>query len=245
MAIVLLFCSTLVQPLFQDEFLRRNLLSSSPAAQQQFNTEDPRASEPDFEETDSELDASDGEEWMVASDDDDMLVASDSDRAQCQLGRARRAYASRRPDGFMFLGKPVCLKAYCRLLSVGQKVLQRLRSGQLGYTSNRAQAPKHPTFGFSLRGDAAEKWPSVLMFLWIIYHSSAEFMPEGGHSLRKPTVEQFDGSEAPFKLAEDRDKESVDRRVNEFMNGLHQYRSDIDLHLVGPGSFKGERRELQ
>lgn len=245
MAIVLLFCSTLVQPLFQDEFLRRNLLSSSPAAQQQFNTEDPRASEPDFEETDSELDASDGEEWMVASDDDDMLVASDSDRAQCQLGRARCAYASRRPDGFMFLGKPVCLKAYCRLLSVGQKVLQRLRSGQLGYTSNRAQAPKHPTFGFSLRGDAAEKWPSVLMFLWIIYHSSAEFMPEGGHSLRKPTVEQFDGSEAPFKLAEDRDKESVDRRVNEFMNGLHQYRSDIDLRLVGPGSFKGERRELQ
>ncbi|CAK9008227.1 unnamed protein product [Durusdinium trenchii] len=28
------------------------------------------------------------------------------------------------------------------------------------------------------------------------------------------------------------------------MTSLHRYRSDVDVHLIGPGTFKGERREL-
>ena len=98
----------------------------------------------------------------------------------------------------------------------------------------------HPTFGFAMRGDVAEKWPSVVMFLWFVYHSAAECMPTDSlHKLKKPEAIK----EAAF--VEDRDPDLSARHINHFVRTLQTYNSDIEAHLIGPGSFKGERRYLQ
>lgn len=224
---------------FQDEFLRSTLLSPNNTRRKSFSVTDAIALEPDFEATDSDLEASDPD--VLSESGDDFFHASDGEQVPQS---AKRDYATRRAEDLMFLGRPVCLKAGCRLIGIGQKVLQRLRSGQCGYKGQRAPAPKHPTFGFSLRGSASEKWPSVLMFLWLIYHSSAEHMPDSSHSLRKPSVKNLAESETPFGEGVACDDDEVDRRINGFMTSLHRYRSDVDVHLIGPGTFKGERREL-
>ena len=62
-----------------------------------------------------------------------------------------------------------------------------------------------------------------------------------GHRLRKP-----EGSaETPFPEMNSDGNDELDRRVNAFMTSLNTYKTDVDVHLVGPGTFKGERRELQ
>jgi len=38
--------------------------------------------------------------------------------------------------------------------------------------------PKHPQIGFSLLFQSWYKWPSVLLFFWYLYHSTAEGLPE-------------------------------------------------------------------
>ena len=98
----------------------------------------------------------------------------------------------------------------------------------------------NPAFGFAMRGDTAEKWPQIIMYLWHVYHSAAEYMPDGvRHRLGKPQL-----PEAPFNC-QDRDSDDIDRHVNGFLKRLQTYSSDIDVHLIGPGTFKGERRHLQ
>ena len=80
-----------------------------------------------------------------------------------------------------------------------------------------------------------------MMFLWLIYHSAAEHMPtDFKHGLGKPA----NLAETPFP--EDRTQDDqVARHVNAFMQKLHLYNSDVDVHMIGPGTFKGERRYLQ
>ena len=86
----------------------------------------------------------------------------------------------------------------------------------------------------------------MVMYLWLVYHSAAEPMPtDPHHSLQKPTAKSM---ETPFPESTDgpgADGDEISRRVNAFMTSLHTYNSDIEVHLVGPGTFKGERRDLQ
>ena len=79
------------------------------------------------------------------------------------------------------------------------------------------------------------------MYLWLLYHSTAEHMPTSfKHGLGKP----LDLNETPFPENRGED-DQVLRHVNAFMQNLHVFNSDVDLHLIGPGTFRGERRFLQ
>ena len=154
-----------------------------------------------------------------------------------------RAYASRTADSFTFLGQRVCGRAMARLLGVGQSILQKLRQGEAVFTmKTRARPPKHPGFGFSLCGEAGQKWQKVVQFLWFIYHSQAEFMPTDFVAGFKRGQMQGASDSAFPSLSQD---EEILRSVNSFMASLHRYNSDVEVHLVGPGFFKGERRYLQ
>ena len=52
------------------------------------------------------------------------------------------------------------------------------RAGESAYTNTRRRtAPKHPVFRFKLDHKTSAKWVGVVMFLWEVYHSSAEVMP--------------------------------------------------------------------
>ena len=129
---------------------------------------------------------------------------------------ATESDCERRQDKIQVLGKTVCWKAGARLLGVGQTTLNKLRAGEAIYTQKtRLKSAVHPELGFAMRGDAAEKLPSIVMFLWYVYHSAAEFMPtpSSGHALKPKILE-----EAPF--VEDRDPDDITRHVNSFMNSL-------------------------
>ena len=206
----------------------------------QFAIEDAVPDVPDFEATDSDLQVSQQEESdvLIESGASSQFIASDEDVAP---GRVKRQYSERRKGQLHFLGKPVGVRSCARLLGVGQTTLQKIREGHAIYTNSvRPKVPRHPAFGFSMRGDSAEKWPRVIMFLWYVYHSAAEHMPTGfRHGLRKP--ESI--SEAPF--TEGRDSDDISRQVNSFVDRLQKYSADIDIHMIGPGTFKGERRFLQ
>ena len=79
------------------------------------------------------------------------------------------------------------------------------------------------------------------MFLWLVYHSAAEHMPNDfRHGLGRP----LNLNETPFPENR-REDDQVTRHVNAFMQNLHLYHSDVDVNMIGPGTFKGERRHLQ
>lgn len=221
-----------------------------PSVQQQFQLEDGPVEDVEFEESDSDgLFPESEREIFQESDDDLNFFASDDEQrlplvpvASGSSGPSGRRYGSGRQKCIKILGKEVCVKAACRLLGVGQDTISRLRSGSQGYRQEKRKAPCHPQFGFAMRGDTREKWPGVVMYLWLVYHSSAECLPtDPGHRLRKP-----EGSaETPFPEINSDGSDELDRRVNAFMTSLNTYKTDVDVHLVGPGTFKGERRELQ
>eukprot|EP00435_Cladocopium_sp_Y103_P043291 s1803_g12.t1 len=191
-------------------------------------------------DSDCQASASDESEAFAVSGSS-CFEASDAGEFESLQAGNKRKYAERRSDTMRFLGKTVCVRACSRLLGVGQKTLQRLRNGESIYTmKSRPKLPTHPAFGFAMRGDTAEKWPQIVMYLWHVYHSAAEYMPDGvRHKLGKPQL-----PEAPFNC-QDRDADDIERHVNGFLKRLQTYSSDIDVHLIGPGTFKGERRHLQ
>jgi len=208
-----------------------------------FAIQDAPADELDFEASDLECEESDpGDPDFFAESTSSVFEASDDDAAAGSTSQKRkRSYAQRRQKDLQFLGRAVCARACARLLGVGQTTLQNLRDGKIISTSkSKAKAPVHPSFGFAIRGDASERWPGIVMFLWYVYHSAAECMPTGfRHGLGKPGTL----TEAPF--VENRDPDDLSRHVNGFMKQLQTFSTDVDVHLIGPGTFKGERRHLQ
>lgn len=224
----------------------RALFLPSTVQQQQFNLEDV-PQERDEPGADADLFLDSDAEVLSQSEDEVNFAASDAEEQNLALvpagSSSKRPYATRRKDAVKFLGQMVCVRSACRLLGVGQDTLQRLRAGQPGYKPGKKSFPTHPQFGFSMRGDVREKWPAVVMYLWLVYHSSAECLPtDPGHRLLKPD----NPAESPFpEMGQNQDDDELDRRVNAFMTSLNTYKTDVDVHLVGPGTFKGERRELQ
>jgi hypothetical protein len=82
------------------------------------------------------------------------------------------------------------------------------------------------------------KWMSIVMFFWLVYHSEAEYLPT------RFKVAQ-DSKETPFPEARDEvDDDAGSRAVAAFMRTLHLRTSDVDVHLIGPGTFKGAKKIL-
>ena len=166
-----------------------------------------------------------------------LLRVSDDERPSASE-HARRSYQPRSASNTaVFAGRHVCLRAYRSLLGVGETTLQRLRHGELVYTNkDRTPTPKHPSFGFALRGETAAKWMNVVMFMWYVYHSSAEYMPDNFRAVTKDVSFQ--------DIAESQDEDIKLRAVNSFMKTLHSQSTDVDVHTIGPGTFQGDRRAL-
>lgn len=177
---------------------------------------------------------------LASGSDDSILKATDDDIEQ----GCRKPYTPRRSDRLTFLDKTVCARACARLLKVGQTVLQKLRNGEAVYTMKcRQRPPRHPAWGFALVGETGQKWRSVVQYLWYVYHSSAEFLPTDFVKGFKTCQMERNSIETAFPTQSQ--EEEVLRSVNSLVGSLHTYNSDVEVHLIGPGFFKGERRSLQ
>ena len=191
--------------------------------------------------SDSTLVASEAEDSDLcrsSASEEDLLRASDEEEG---LGSSQpsRPYPARRlrPGSSTFDGKPVCLRVFRMLLGIGETTLQRLRQRDEIYTNrSRQPLPKHPSFGFTIRGEGASKWMGVVMFFWYVYHSSAEHMPDNFRAVTK---------ESAFRaVADSTDADSELRAISSFMQTLQSRSADVDVHTIGPGTFAGERRFL-
>jgi hypothetical protein len=177
--------------------------------------------------------ASDEELLSVSScnSDHELLYASDDEPRQSN-GQATRSYASNRQSDMCFLGKPVCRRAYERLLGVGGSTIARLKAGEDAFTNcSRPKAAKHPVFGFSL--DRLGKWMGILFFFFYLYHSAAEHLPTTFH---------MPNQELP---ADTKDPDRTQRIVNAFLQKLHVYQHDPEVTNIGPSTFDGPKRHVQ
>lgn len=140
---------------------------------------------------------------------------------------------------YTFLGKTLCAAAFQKLLGVGSSSLSKIRSGQQAFTNrSRPPLPKHPQFGFTLRGEVTARWENIVMFLWCVYHSEAEVMPN------RYTLPGEKTLETPFPEENERDPDAVQRLVAGFSRSLQTQGTDVDVHMVGPGTFAGPVRAL-
>ena len=73
-------------------------------------------------------------------------------------------------------GKPMCLYSWRRVIGIGSPKIARIRRGERSLAKDKK--PKHPVMGVSIEIKKGVKWPSVLMFLWYVYHSIAEGLPD-------------------------------------------------------------------
>ena len=176
---------------------------------------------------------------MLLASDEDLPVAKRSRAEGCPAeSSSKRSYAQRTTGPFKFLDEHVCRSALIQLLGVGNSTLSRIRKGQRAFTNKaRPQLPKHPTFKFAMRGEVAQLWEQIVCFLWCIYHSSAEVMP---NRYKMPGESSL---ETPFP-AEEADGDAVSRLINGFQLTLHTKSSDPELAMVGPGTFAGCLRAL-
>ena len=152
----------------------------------------------------------------------------------------RPRYAKRSSETLTFLGAPVCRRAYIILLQVGGSTISKIRSGQTAFTNKlRPPIPKHPTFGFSLKGDCQKRWKDIVMFLWHVYHSAAEIMPTNWK-----TVSGHDKvAEPPFPDSGD-PEDDRERLIHSIMQTVNTRSTDLEINLIGPGTFQGPRRSL-
>lgn len=198
--------------------------------------------------SDGEIFLASDEECGRASDDssphEEGVFYSSDDEQPPAPKRAR--YNPRRTDVATVLGKRVCRRALSMLMGIGGSTLQRLRDGADVFTNQvRKPLPKHPTLGFTLRGETEKVWEHILMFFYHIYHSVAEVMPTHWHMVKEEGAKQI---ETPFP--ED-DPESVNREeymqrlVNAIGRTLNTFSMDVESQMIGPGTFSGPRRCLQ
>lgn len=195
------------------------------------------ASDDSAAESDSCLHASDSAGSVLCASDEDLPVVKRSRTEDCPGESSTRSYASRTTAPFKFLDEKVCRSALIRLLGVGNSTLAKIRKGEKTFTNkSRPKLPKHPTFNFTMRGEVAQLWEQVVCFLWCVYHSSAEVMP---NRYKMPGESSL---ETPFPIEQDHD--AVSRLVNGFQLTLHTKSSDPELAMVGPGTFAGCLRAL-
>ena len=177
------------------------------------------------------LHASDSEVFHSSGEEDLQVFMSSGDEKQSP---PIRGYRSRKPVGLEILGLPVCTQSHKRLMGVGSSIINRIRAGDAVYTNkNRPSHVRHPTLGYSLEAASKQnvKWPRCLMFLWIIYHSVAEVMPD---KFEMP-LSQLDAS---------RDEDFQQRYITNFFQNIDQAYASLTTQPSGPGTMHGPRRYL-
>lgn len=179
------------------------------------------------------------------NDDPDLLLESASDspppEPSSHIERPTNK-RTRKKNKLLLLGKEVCQAAHQRLMGIGTSIIEKLRRGERAFTQKqRTSLPKHPGVGKSLRGQSNDKWPRVLCFLWLLYHSQAEVLPT---KFVMPTGYLKEGAVG----CDDDDEEDGDfqtRYVTSFLQGLESHQKMPDISSIGPGSFSGPRRYIQ
>ena len=98
----------------------------------------------------------------------------------------KRRRASRSNTCCEFLGKLVCKHALRCLYGIGSGTVNKIYKGEkaLHYGQGRKH-PKHPQLGYALRDSTRTKWPSVVMYFWLLYHNVAEVL----NGLRCPSLQ--------------------------------------------------------
>ena len=166
-------------------------------------------------------------------------TSSEEGQAASSRPAKRARYAKRRSasEPLTFLGSTVCRRAYARLLQVGGSTVSRLRSGETAFTNKmRPPVAKHPIFHFSLRGDCEARWKDILMFLWQIYHSAAEVLPTNWKTVA--------GNEAPFPDDPADPEDDRERLIQSIAQTINTRTTDLEVNMIGPGTFQGPRRSL-
>ena len=125
-------------------------------------------------------------EDSLEDSDQDVELAATTQTSITKLTRARlsaaRKYKVRQGSGrkaHVFLGSPVCQWALQKLYGIGDSTIQVLRGGGRTRRPGDRVEPKHKELGFSLLQKSHVLWPSVLGFFWMLYHTTAEGLPEG------------------------------------------------------------------
>lgn len=162
------------------------------------------------------------------------------------MKRPRKARASKgHALSCEFEGRPVCQPACIRLYGIGTGKCERIRRCERSLKDDPHS--KHPVLGVSLRTTTTTKWPSVLMFLWYVYHSVAEGLPDRmvhlGELRNANGLVQRGGMEPRITVAGEGD--TVDDTTAAISLHLANYAADPESLLHGPGTLKGPRRYLQ
>lgn len=182
-------------------------------------------------QSEAEVFATSSEGSVFPSSDEAALVAQPQKRGR---------YALRSTERLTFLGQPVCRVAFQRLLGVGSSSIDKVRRGERAFTNeSRAPQQKHPTFGFTLRGEVNQKWTHVVMFLYHLYQFESEAMPNYFAMVGEKTLETQFPDEAG-----DVDQDVVERLVNGLSQMLSAAASDVDVNMIGPGTFRGQVKKL-
>ena len=109
--------------------------------------------------------------------EDELFYSSDGD----ERARKRARHAPRQRDSAKFLEKEVCRRALAALLGIGGSTFERIRRGEAAYTNDaRKPLQKHPTFGFSSRGDTGKVWEEIVMFFYHITIPLQKLCPQDG-----------------------------------------------------------------
>ena len=152
----------------------------------------------------------------------------------------KRRRASRSNTCCEFLGKLVCKHALRCLYGIGSGTVNKIYKGEkaLHYGQGRKH-PKHPQLGYALRDSTRTKWPSVVMYFWLLYHNVAEVLPERFEMPKFATGEDFEDD-----LAHE-DPDGAQRHLQSFLLGLDRSLYNPDTSNMGPGTLKGPRRFVQ
>jgi len=207
------------------------------------------------------------EPLLAVSDTDEVLPDSDSDTNVANLLHvsgsseeeatpkgAKRTYRSTRRRAHSrvntFLGLPVCLYALARLLAIGTSLIENIRAGIHACHRGKGNTHvKHPLINVSIsRRPDGMVWPSVLAFLWTVYHSAAEGLPT--KHIQMQEIQGGSGMRVALEDALVSDTSSDDEEDLGETSARCIRKKILDLQAmetisVGPGTLEGPRRYLQ
>jgi hypothetical protein len=174
--------------------------------------------------------------------------ASKKPRRQYNMGVPRRD-----PCSFSFLGRKICRTAALRLMRVGIDRSERVRDGR---PDGRQDCPHAP----------GKMSTSVFRFLWTLYHTVGEGMPDkfsfqlgDANTLvigpckslkrkqpasRPIQPDDVDAEEATTNIRQDRDDDQHVRAIASHAMYVVSQENPVDNAQLGPGIFRGPLRFL-
>ena len=234
--------------------IEQTRIDTSPESASGSGQESPRKARKPQQRNDtsaSRIDTSPESEWSSSlfsdSGEDAPTSKLQGPRAPYKGGKRRRAQYA-----LSFLGVLVCLKAAMALMRVGQERLDRVRDGRPDGRRDRPQLPGKMT-------------ASVWHFLWRLYHSVGEGMPDKfdfaqqdaqtmvivarGNRCKKPlhrsiTAEDVDVEADMVPQGSVNTGEEEVRAIAAHAMHVECMRTPAEAVITGPGLFVGPRRYL-